>query len=74
MQTSLAVRDTVMKLLDVILFVIIYVVTTLFLVANADPRLVVPLLIWLLLLYICAAILCAANEKYRHATGRCPLA
>jgi ATP-binding cassette subfamily B protein/ATP-binding cassette subfamily B multidrug efflux pump len=38
-----------MKLLDVILFVIIYVVTTLFLVANADPRLVVPLLIWLLL-------------------------
>ena len=49
MQTSLAVRDTVMKLLDVILFVIIYVVTTLFLVANADPRLVVPLLIWLLL-------------------------
>ena len=49
MQTSLAVRDTVMKLLDVILFVIIYVVTTLFLVANADPRLVVPLLIWLLI-------------------------
>ena len=48
MQTSLAVRDTVMKLLDVILFVIIYVVTTLFLVANADPRLVLPLLIWLL--------------------------
>ena len=48
MQTSLAVRDTVMKLLDVILFVIIYVVTTLFLVANADPRLVAPLLIWLL--------------------------
>ncbi len=49
MQTSLAVRDTVMKLLDVILFVIIYVVTTLLLVANADPRLVVPLLIWLLI-------------------------
>jgi ATP-binding cassette subfamily B multidrug efflux pump len=48
MQTSLAVRDTVMKLLDVILFVIIYVVTTLILVANADPRLALPLLIWLL--------------------------
>ena len=49
MQTSLAVRDTVMKLLDVILFVVIYLVTTLLLVATADPRLVLPLLVWLLL-------------------------
>jgi ATP-binding cassette subfamily B multidrug efflux pump len=48
MQTSLAVRDTVMKLLDVILFVVIYLVTTLLLVATADPRLVLPLLVWLL--------------------------
>ena len=48
MQTSLAVRDTVMKLLDVILFVIIYLVTALILVATADPRLCLPLLIWLL--------------------------
>ena len=37
MQTALAVRDTVMKLLDVILFVIIYLVTMLILVASADP-------------------------------------
>ena len=49
MQTALAVRDTVMKLLDVILFVIIYLVTMLILVASADPRLCVPLLIWLVL-------------------------
>ncbi|MGB0449951.1 MAG: ABC transporter transmembrane domain-containing protein, partial [Porticoccaceae bacterium] len=49
MQTALAVRDTVMKLLDVILFVIIYLVTMLLLVASADPRLCVPLLVWLLL-------------------------
>ena len=49
MQTALAVRDTVMKLLDVILFVIIYLVTMLILVASADPRLCVPLLIWLFL-------------------------
>ena len=49
MQTSLAVRDTVMKLLDVILFVVIYLVTTLLLVATADPRLILPLLVWLLL-------------------------
>ena len=49
MQTALAVRDTVMKLLDVILFVIIYLVTMLILVASADPRLCVPLLVWLVL-------------------------
>jgi ATP-binding cassette subfamily B multidrug efflux pump len=48
MQTALAVRDTVMKLLDVILFVIIYLTTTLILVASADYRLCLPLLVWLL--------------------------
>ncbi|MDE0785593.1 MAG: ABC transporter ATP-binding protein [Porticoccaceae bacterium] len=49
MQTALAVRDTVMKLLDVLLFVVIYIVTALVLVASADVRLCVPLIIWLLL-------------------------
>ncbi|MCS5587885.1 MAG: ABC transporter ATP-binding protein/permease [Porticoccaceae bacterium] len=48
MQTALAVRDTVMKLLNVILFLIIYLATTLILVASADPRLCLPLLVWLL--------------------------
>ena len=47
MQTALAVRESVMKLLDVILFVTVYVITTLFLVASADLRLCLPLLIWL---------------------------
>ena len=49
MQTALAVRDTVMKLLDVLLFVVIYIVTALILVASADIRLCLPLIIWLLL-------------------------
>jgi ATP-binding cassette subfamily B multidrug efflux pump len=49
MQTALAVRDTVMKLLDVLLFVVIYLVTALVLVANADLRLCVPLVVWLCL-------------------------
>ena len=48
MQTALAVRDTVMKLLDVILFVIIYLSTAIFLVASADLRLCIPLLGWLI--------------------------
>lgn len=47
MQTALAVRETVMKLLDVILFVTVYLITTLLLVASADPRLCFPLFAWL---------------------------
>ncbi len=47
MQTALAVRDTVMKLLDVMLFVTIYLVTMIILVANADLSLCIPLLAWL---------------------------
>ncbi|GJL71628.1 MAG: multidrug ABC transporter ATP-binding protein [Nitrosomonas sp.] len=47
MQTALAVRETVMKLLDVMLFVIVYFITTLLLVADADLRLCIPLLVWL---------------------------
>lgn len=49
MQTALAVRETVMKLLDVMLFVIVYLITTLLLVADADPRLCIPLLAWLVI-------------------------
>ena len=49
MQTALAVRESVMKLLDVILFVTVYVVTMLVLIASADLRLCLPLLIWLVL-------------------------
>ncbi len=47
MQTALAVRDTVMKLLNVMLFVVIYMITALILVANADMRLCLPIVIWL---------------------------
>jgi len=47
MQTALSVRETVMKLLDVVLFVSVYLITTLLLVADADLRLCIPLIIWL---------------------------
>jgi len=49
MQTALSVRETVLKLIDVMLFVSIYLTTTLFLVINADPVLCLPLLVWLVL-------------------------
>jgi ATP-binding cassette subfamily B protein/ATP-binding cassette subfamily B multidrug efflux pump len=49
MQTALAVREAVMKMLDVMLFVSVYMATTMLLVAGSDLRLVLPLIIWLAL-------------------------
>ncbi|MFK8032975.1 MAG: ABC transporter ATP-binding protein [Hyphomicrobiales bacterium] len=47
MQTSLAVREAVMKVLDVLVFVILYFIGTVILVAVADWRLALPLMAWL---------------------------
>ncbi|WP_106418886.1 ABC transporter ATP-binding protein [Salinicola tamaricis] len=47
MQTSLAVRECVIKLFDVLNYVIVYFLGTLLLVGNADWRLAVPLVVWL---------------------------
>lgn len=49
MQTALAVRESVMKVLNVLLFAIVYIMTTFVLIASADLRLCVPLLGWILL-------------------------
>jgi ATP-binding cassette subfamily B multidrug efflux pump len=46
MQSSLAVREAVMTVLDVLVYVAVYFITMIALVAAADLRLVVPLLIW----------------------------
>ena len=47
MQTSLAVRETVMKLLDVFVYVTVYFFTMIAMVAAADWRLALPLIGWL---------------------------
>jgi ATP-binding cassette subfamily B multidrug efflux pump len=47
MQTSLAIRETVMKLLDVMMFVLVYFISIIVLVAQADIRLIIPMLIWM---------------------------
>ncbi|MBL4798212.1 MAG: ABC transporter ATP-binding protein [Oleispira sp.] len=49
MQTSLAVRETVIKLLDVMVYVVVYFLSMLFIIAQADYRLMLPLLVWLVL-------------------------
>lgn len=47
MQTALAVRETVMKFLDVMLYVAVYFTGIVVLVAGADWRLAVPFVFWL---------------------------
>ncbi|MEO0399467.1 MAG: ABC transporter ATP-binding protein [Pseudomonadota bacterium] len=47
MQTALAVREAVLKVIDVFVYVIVYFVTTIALVAAADWRLAIPLIVWL---------------------------
>ncbi|MEZ5986301.1 MAG: ABC transporter ATP-binding protein [Hyphomonas sp.] len=46
MQTALAVRETVMKILDVFVFVVVYFISALVLVASSDWRLMLPFLLW----------------------------
>ncbi|MEL0028983.1 MAG: ABC transporter ATP-binding protein, partial [Perlucidibaca sp.] len=48
MQTALAVRECVIKLIDVLNYVVVYFLGTLALVASADLRLAIPLVAWLL--------------------------
>ncbi len=47
MQTSLAVRETVTKLLDVMVYILVYFLSMLVIIADADLRLMLPMLIWL---------------------------
>ncbi len=46
MQTALAVRECVMKLIDVLNYVVIYFLGALLIVGSADWRLAMPLVVW----------------------------
>jgi len=48
MQTALAVREFVMKLIDVLNYVVVYFTGIVFIVASADLRLAIPLVFWLI--------------------------
>ena len=47
MQTALSVRETVLKLLDLMVFIAVYFASILFLVFSVDWRLSIPLFVWL---------------------------
>ncbi len=46
MQTALAVRDTVLTVCDILVFILIYFITMVTVVGSFDPWLTVPFLIW----------------------------
>ncbi|WP_340679643.1 ABC transporter ATP-binding protein [Paraglaciecola sp.] len=52
MQTSLAVRETVMKTLDIFVYVSVYFISIVVLVFSADWRLCAPLLVWFLIYFL----------------------
>ncbi|MCI6345754.1 MAG: ABC transporter ATP-binding protein [Succinatimonas sp.] len=49
MQTSVAVRTAVMKLIDVMVHLIVYITTMLIMLSNANISLCIPLAVWLIL-------------------------
>ena len=49
MQTSLAVRTTVIKLMDIMVYVTVYLISVLVLFASVDLRLMAPLLFWVVM-------------------------
>lgn len=49
MQTALSVRESIMKLLDIMVYILVYFISIMVIVASADYRLMIPLVIWLIL-------------------------
>lgn len=52
MQSALAVRETVMKLLDVLVYISVYFVSMIWMMGESDLILMLPILIWLVLYII----------------------
>jgi ATP-binding cassette subfamily B multidrug efflux pump len=78
MQTSLSIREAVLKLLNVLLYVAVYFTGVIVVAAASDIRLVAPLLVWFMIyvgiLYVCVPRLEAISSKQADArsnmTGR----
>jgi len=47
MQTSLAIRESVMKLLNVMVYIFVYFFSMLVVIGQADARLIAPVVVWL---------------------------
>ncbi|PJC87133.1 multidrug ABC transporter ATP-binding protein [Vibrio sp. HA2012] len=49
MQNANAIRETVMKMMDIMIYIAVYFVSVLFMLAEADRLLVLPVLVWLII-------------------------
>jgi ATP-binding cassette subfamily B multidrug efflux pump len=71
MQTALAVRSVVLIMLDILVYVAVYFLSVLVLLGSIDPRLALPLLLWLVLycaiLYVVLPRLQRVSEKQADA-------
>ncbi len=78
MQSSLGIREVVMKLLDILVYVSVYFLTMVALIAQADLRLAIPVIIWLVayggIIWFFVPRLSAVAERQANArsemTGR----
>ena len=66
MQTSLSIRETVIKLLDVFVYVSVYFIAMVVLVASADWVMALPLVLWLVI-YVCLLIYFVPRLKHLSA-------
>jgi len=48
MQTALAIRETVLRLIEIVVYVLVYFTGAMILVGRAEPWLMAPLVVWLL--------------------------
>lgn len=67
MQTAMAVRTSVLKLLDVLVHLFVYIATMVWMLADADLYLALPLVVWLIL-YGCALFIFI--PRLRHLASR----
>lgn len=63
LQSSMAVRETVMKLLNVLVYISVYFLSIVWIVGTSDLLLMMPLLIWL---FIYIAIQVYFTPKFKH--------
>ncbi|MGV2987061.1 ABC transporter ATP-binding protein [Vibrio sp. E150_011] len=67
MQSAIAVRETVMKLIDVMVYISVYFVSMILMMGGADKVLMVPILVWLVL-YVCIQLFFIPKLKTIAAT------
>jgi ATP-binding cassette, subfamily B, multidrug efflux pump len=71
MQTALAIRETVMKLMDVLVYVVVYFIGAVVLVGATDPMLTLPLVLWLAAYHLgsrCISCRVCGRSRWRRRT------